>query len=241
MAQSCAIKRQSSISHGSGAAAIVSQAVEELVKVHEVINFRMKLIDVTLKLGNHSHTYRHVAARRSAQMGLHHRVTTDTLTAVAKLSSEMVTNMTSVIDNRTDQASTIATAMQNLSTIAPPFSQNQRSDPEELGRNHRRRQDRQQQRVSGRLEIRILRYVETCWCWILRRATASEPPTFLQIPGQKGFEAWNLIGRSYDLRSTADINSAYAALISNGTVRRLPEDAHQRGQLVREQVWQDHR
>ena len=50
----------------------------------------------------------------------------------------------------------------------------------------------------------------------MHRKTANEPLRIVQqTSGQDGFEAWRAIVRRYYQRNTSDINSAYAALISN--------------------------
>ena len=51
---------------------------------------------------------------------------------------------------------------------------------------------------------------------VLHRTAANEPLRIVQeTQGQKGFEAWRAIVRTYDQRNMSDKNSAYAALISN--------------------------
>ena len=54
-----------------------------------------------------------------------------------------------------------------------------------------------------------------------------------QVQGQKGFEAWHLIGRRYDQRNTSDLTSAKAALISNISERDLAKDVEQLNDILR--------
>ena len=69
------------------------------------------------------------------------------------------------------------------------------------------------------------RTFETALYQVLHRTTINEPLRMVQeVQGQKGFEAWHLIGRRYDQRNTSDRSSKYAALISNISERDRAKD-----------------
>ena len=92
------------------------------------------------------------------------------------------------------------------------------------------------------------RTLETALYQILHSTTTHEPLRMVQqVQGQKGFEVWHMIVRRYDERNTSDRSSAYAALISNlserdqqrtwGNSMTIPQELHQRDELVRRKVW----
>ena len=69
---------------------------------------------------------------------------------------------------------------------------------------------------------------------ILHRTTTNEPLRMVQqVQGQRGFEAWHVIVRSYDQRNTSDRISAYAALISNISDRDRAKDVKQLDDILR--------
>ena len=61
------------------------------------------------------------------------------------------------INNRTDQLNSIAVAMQDISFECSKRSKNQRSDPEELGRTHRKRRVLKQHGRSARVDASMVR------------------------------------------------------------------------------------
>ena len=72
------------------------------------------------------------------------------------------------------------------------------------------------------------RTFETALYQVLHRTTTNEPLRMVQqVQGQRGFEAWHLIVRRYDQRTTSDRSSAYAALMSNISERDRAKDVEQ--------------
>ena len=72
------------------------------------------------------------------------------------------------------------------------------------------------------------RTFDTLLYQVLHRTTTNEPLRMdQQVQGQRGFEAWHLIVRKFDQRSTSDRSSAYAALISKLSDRDRAKDAEQ--------------
>ena len=66
------------------------------------------------------------------------------------------------------------------------------------------------------------------------RTTTNEPLRMVQeVQGQRGFEAWHLIVRRYDQRSTSYRSSACAALISNISERDRAQDVEQLDDILR--------
>ena len=78
------------------------------------------------------------------------------------------------------------------------------------------------------------RTFETALYQILHRTTTNEPLRMVhQVQGQRGFEAWHVIVRRYDLRNTSDRSSAYAALTSNISERDRAKDVEQFDDILR--------
>ena len=78
------------------------------------------------------------------------------------------------------------------------------------------------------------RSIEASLYQVLHRTTANEPLRIVQqTRGQEGFEAWPAIVRRYDQRNTSDINSAYAALISNISERDTAKYVEQFDDILR--------
>ena len=183
----------------------------------------------TRQVGRRGNTHTHAAARRSALTG------TQPACHSRHIDGRSWPNA-SRDDERNQQISPAAPLQQNV--------QSQRSDPEELGREHRENAGTtrhpcicgwrdQSKEKSCQCESSVdkvdndsspvdcsaeeFRSTETALHQILNRTTANEPLIMIQEEqGQKkGFEAWHQIVRRYDQRNTSDHNSAHAAITSN--------------------------
>ena len=78
------------------------------------------------------------------------------------------------------------------------------------------------------------RLIESALYQVLHRTTSNEPLKIVQqTKGQKGFEAWHAIVRRYDQRDMSDKSSAYAALISNITLKDRAKDVEQFDDILR--------
>ena len=157
---------------------------------------------------------------------LEERVTVDTLSAVAQLQAEM----TSAINSGTHHFSSIATAMQHLSTNVPSAAKPKRID--DLIPKHREgsiKEETYTMKKRCKSESRALTSSTTTACrWTTQQKKSfenSKPFCLFQIldmttindsvQGQKGFEVWHQIVRIHDQRNTSDKHSPCAALVSN--------------------------
>ena len=78
------------------------------------------------------------------------------------------------------------------------------------------------------------RSIEASHYQVLHRTTANEPLIIVQqTNGQKGFGAWHAIVRRNGHRNMSDINSSYAALISNISERDRANDVEQFDDILR--------
>ena len=92
-----------------------------------------------------------------------------------------------------------------------------------------------QRACTGIVQVEEFRSIEASLYQVLPQNDSKRTAEKIgqQTNGQQGFEARRAIVRSYDYRNMSDINSAYAALISNISERDRRKDVEQVDDVLR--------